>query len=101
MRMSLRKAINTKCRGCTYDPLGAGTAAQQIACCVDSACPLHPVRPITATLIPAKLLEGYHIAPEQLDDKARALVEIDPSTSESGQIGLLLSLEEHCGSASS
>ena len=45
--MSLRKAVNAKCRQCTYDPFDAGTAAQQIAVCIDSDCPLHPVRPLT------------------------------------------------------
>lgn len=88
---SLRKAINAKCRECTCDSLDAGTAAQQIACCIDTECPLHPVRPITTTLIPTKLLDCCHITPEQLDAKARALVGLDGLASGSGQNGPLLS----------
>ncbi len=85
--MSLRKAINAKCRECICDPLDAGTAAQQIACCVASHCPLHPVRPITTTGIPIALLERYHIPLARLDAKARALVREAPQTSDSGQNG--------------
>lgn len=91
--MSLRDAINAKCRDCICDPLDAGTAAQQIACCVDSLCPLHPVRPITTTVIPLRLLEAQHVTPAQLDTKARALVRVSPVAPESGQIGHILSAE--------
>lgn len=91
--MSLRNAINAKCRDCICDSLDAGTAAQQIACCVETNCPLHPVRPITATVIPARLLDCYRIAPEQLDAKARALVRVSPTAQESGQIGPILGKE--------
>ena len=72
--MSLRKAINAKCRECTYDPLDVGTAAQQIAVCTDSECPLHPVRPITTKRLPISLLEAYRVDPLMLDDRARGLV---------------------------
>jgi hypothetical protein len=72
--MSLRKAINAKCRECTYDPLDVGTAAQQIAVCTDSDCPLHPVRPITTKRLPISLLEAYRVDPLTLDDEARGLV---------------------------
>ena len=95
--MSLRGAVNAKCRECTYDPLGAGTAAQQIACCVDSDCALHPVRPITATIIPVRLLGAYHVTPAQLDAKARALVRVDPTAPESGQIDPIMGAESISG----
>ena len=72
--MSLRKAVNAKCRECTYDPLDVGTAAQQIAVCTDSDCPLHPVRPITTKRLPISLLEAYRVDPLTLDDRARGLV---------------------------
>ena len=72
--MSLRKAVNAKCRQCTYDPLDVGTAAQQIAVCTDSDCPLHPVRPITTKRLPISLLEAYRVDPLTLDDRARGLV---------------------------
>jgi hypothetical protein len=72
--MSLRKAINAKCRECTYDPLDVGTAAQQIAVCIDSDCPLHSVRPITTKRLPISLLEAYNVDLLKLDDRARGLV---------------------------
>lgn len=95
--MSLREAINAKCRECTYDPMDAGTAAQQIACCVVAHCPLHPVRPITATVIPAKLLERYHIGAEQLDARARALVRYTAQMSGEGRNGQILSVQGDIG----
>lgn len=95
--MSLRNAINAKCRDCICDTLDAGTAAQQIACCVDSKCPLHAVRPITATVIPIRLLEAQHVTPEQLDAKARALVRVSSIALESGQTGPTLSTESMSG----
>lgn len=95
--MSLRKAVNAKCRDCICDPLDAGTAAQQIACCVDTDCPIHTVRPITATIIPVRLLEAYHMTPAQLDAKARALVRVSPTVPESGQHGHFLGVERGSG----
>lgn len=47
--MSLRAAINAKCRECIYDPLsGGGTWRQQVAACTSRSCPLYPVRPKSA-----------------------------------------------------
>ena len=44
--MSLRKAIDAKCRDCTYDPLaGLGTWRQQVDACPSNDCSLWPVRP--------------------------------------------------------
>ena len=43
--MSLRTAINEKCRQCTYDPANGGTWRQQTDECTAISCPLHPVRP--------------------------------------------------------
>ena len=44
--MSLRKAINDKCKDCLYDPkCGGGTWREQIAKCSSINCPLWPVRP--------------------------------------------------------
>lgn len=44
--MSLRKAINAKCRECLYDPLsGLGNWRQQVSACTSSECPLFLVRP--------------------------------------------------------
>ena len=43
--MSLRKAINEKCRDCTYDEYGEGTWLKQVELCTCTDCPLYPVRP--------------------------------------------------------
>lgn len=44
--MSLRAAINAKCKDCIYDPKsGHGTWRQQVEGCTVSRCPLFPVRP--------------------------------------------------------
>ena len=45
--MSLRKAVNAKCRECIYDPdaKGLGSALNQITNCELTDCPLWSVRP--------------------------------------------------------
>lgn len=45
-KLSLRDAINAKCRECIYDPLsGMGTWREQVDACTSPSCPLFPVRP--------------------------------------------------------
>jgi hypothetical protein len=47
--MSLRKAINAKCKECIYDPApGNGTWRQQVEACTSPKCPLYPIRPTTS-----------------------------------------------------
>lgn len=43
--MSLRAAINAKCRDCIHDPVAPGTWREQIAQCSAIRCPLWPLRP--------------------------------------------------------
>ena len=46
-KLSLRAAVNGKCRECICDPRAhAGTWRQQVASCTARACPLFPVRPM-------------------------------------------------------
>ena len=46
--MSLRAAINAKCRECIYDPYpGSGNWRQQVEACTSPDCPLFSVRPIS------------------------------------------------------
>jgi hypothetical protein len=97
---SLRKAINAKCRECATDPLDAGSPARQIAACIDNDCPLHSVRPITCTELPLRLLEGYGVRPEQLDERARALVEVTPLIPADDHIGQLQSKQNAFGGES-
>lgn len=43
--MSLRKAINLKCKDCIYDPTEPGSWVQQVEGCEIRSCSLWPVRP--------------------------------------------------------
>ena len=94
--MSLRKAVNAKCRECPYDPLDVGTAAQQIAVCTDSDCPLHPVRPITSKSLPVSLLEAYRVDPLILDERARGLVYPPVKSSGEAQTSSPVAAEREC-----
>ncbi len=60
--MSLRKAINEKCKDCIYDDLAAGSWLQQATLCSSSDCPLYEVRPQTKARIPDSVLVYYGIA---------------------------------------
>lgn len=45
--MSLRAAINAKCKDCIWDPkCGGGTWREQVAQCSSVSCPLWAVRPL-------------------------------------------------------
>lgn len=47
-RLSLRDAVNAKCKSCIYDPwAGNGTWREQVQACSSANCPLHAVRPMT------------------------------------------------------
>jgi hypothetical protein len=43
--MSLRAAIDAKCKDCIYDACSPGTWRAQVAQCPAPACPLWPYRP--------------------------------------------------------
>ena len=47
--MSLRKAVNAKCKECIYDPYQPGAWKQQVQACTSPKCPLFPVRPISSS----------------------------------------------------
>ena len=98
--MSLRKAVNAKRRKCTYDPFDLGTAAQQIAVCIDSDCPLHSVRPITTKRLPISLLEAYRVDPLTLDDRVRGLVYPAVKCSGDAQTSLPVTTEHELQTAS-
>ena len=97
--MSLRKAINAKCRECIFDPLDVGTARQQIACCVQSDCPLHSVRPVNTKTIPQRLLASWGVSAAQLCERAQLLVqtELIPKMSHNGPIASKAGESEHGG----
>lgn len=68
--MSLRKAIDNKCRSCIYDHLAAGTWRQQITLCTVTVCPLWPYRPQTKSTIPDSVLRYYGIDPGDFQHQA-------------------------------
>jgi hypothetical protein len=44
--MSLRKAIDAKCKECLFDPIGgSGKWREQVEACTGYSCPLFDVRP--------------------------------------------------------
>lgn len=43
--LSLREAVNAKCRDCIYDELEPGRWRQQVAACTMVHCPLYALRP--------------------------------------------------------
>lgn len=64
LRLSLRDAVNAKCKSCIYDPLGGcGTWREQVQACPSANCPLHAVRPVTVKA-QNKALAGVRAAPE-------------------------------------
>jgi len=58
--MSLRDAINAKCKSCIYDPHAPGTWRQQVHACDNTGCPLHDVRPRAEKPLTRSALERYH-----------------------------------------
>jgi hypothetical protein len=56
--MSLRKAIDNKCRDCIYDELERGAWREQVARCTIRECPLWPVRPKSTSARLAQDNEG-------------------------------------------
>ena len=44
--MSLRKAVNDKCKECIYDPKSQGTWRKQVEDCTSRLCPLYSERPV-------------------------------------------------------
>jgi len=63
--MSLRKAVNAKCKDCIYDPLAGGTWRKQVEECPCTSCPLYPVRPRITPNRPKKQGQRPKSAPGQ------------------------------------
>jgi len=64
---SLRKAIDEKCKDCTYDPLAPGTWRQQTSLCTVDLCALYELRPKSTRPIPESVLSyrGAESGPSQ------------------------------------
>ena len=59
--MSLRKAVNQKCKDCTYDSASNGNWRQQVTLCSVKSCALYDVRPKPTSPIPESTLRWYGI----------------------------------------
>ena len=66
--MSLRKAINEKCKDCIYDKCAPGNWKQQVTLCSVKSCPLYEVRPKTTSSIPESVLSSYGVKTDQSQD---------------------------------
>ena len=71
--MSLRAAVNAKCRWCIVDEVAAGSAAVQVELCASVDCPLWPVRPIRKDRIPFSLavVTEYGMTGSEADARLR------------------------------
>ena len=71
--MSLRAAVNAKCRWCIHDELAPGSAAVQVELCAAVDCPLWPVRPIRAQRIPysPSVVAEYGMTEREADARLR------------------------------
>ena len=69
--MSLRKAIDAKCRECIYDESsGGGNWRQQVTACTARTCPLFSVRPVSVP-------KGLNRSQVLQDGQNEAAMEVD------------------------
>ena len=62
-KLSLRAAINDKCKECLFDEQERGTWREQIFMCADVRCPLYRVRPRPAITADCRVLEWMRAEP--------------------------------------
>jgi len=58
---SLRRAIDTKCSDCIFDPLVRGNWRQQVTLCTCTNCSLWDYRPVSSRPLPKPVLEFFHV----------------------------------------
>ena len=59
---SLKKAVEAKCKDCTYDQACPGSWRAQVEACTVKRCPLWEVRPVTMeTIIARRKLKGIDV----------------------------------------
>jgi len=51
---SLKKAVEAKCKDCTYDPKAGGSWREQVEACTVRSCALWEVRPISVATLTAR-----------------------------------------------
>lgn len=59
--MSLRNAINNKCKDCIYDSKAPGSWRAQVTLCSVKSCPLWHLRPKTTSAIAESVLRWYGV----------------------------------------
>jgi len=69
--MSLRKAINAKCKECIYDSYSKGTWRKQTAECTSYKCSLYPFRP---TPIDTSSKQRRAVIASELGEKGAILI---------------------------
>ena len=60
-KLSLRRAINDKCRSCAFDKANVGSWRVQVTLCSCKSCPLYGVRPVTKSPIAEGTLKAYGV----------------------------------------
>lgn len=61
-RLSLRSAIDDKCKECVYDPLARGAWREQVADCGGVNCRLYSVRPVPRDCRVGGLIDDAKVA---------------------------------------
>ena len=79
--MSMRKAINDKCKDCIYDPLAGGTWREQVAQCSCVTCPLWTLRPEPSS-------GPFHGAPRNPEAVSREWIKASHGMAESSMAGM-------------
>jgi len=64
---SLRKAIDEKCKDCTYDKSAPGNWRAQVTLCSCKNCHLWEVRPKTTSAISEAVLSYYGVKPGEFE----------------------------------
>jgi len=67
--MSLRKAINQKCKSCIHDPLSVGTWRQQVFLCSVKSCPLWELRAKPTRPMPIAIIAQYQAENDEFQPK--------------------------------
>lgn len=70
-RASLRDAVDSHCRNCSYDPGARGKWREQIAACVSANCALFDVRPVPRQCATGGIIDTAAIAAvrKRLDER--------------------------------
>lgn len=79
-KLTVRQAVNAKCKECIYDPIGGfGNWRQQVGACTSYSCPLYEHRPVSKPRPRInKVCGGAVLAPERGEIPAISPIPIPP-----------------------